>query len=159
MFKNALSVGLCAGAIGTATAVPLQSAAQTPAAAELIIAAQGRLGAAQLLDPNLQLKALSPCLATVHKGDLYITTQAEANAACPSAIHGDLTINPAGLETISMPLLQEVTGNLGVYIRVGDTDGSVARGMAALPTLTTVGGDLSLSVRGPATSSDGVYSD
>jgi hypothetical protein len=80
-------------------------------------------------------------------GDVEVTTQAEADAlACTTTIEGNLTVRP-GQQVVSLPNLQEVTGNLVIEVEDGAVGGSgiVEAEQADLPALTSVGGDLHFS--------------
>jgi hypothetical protein len=104
-------------------------------------------------------RALSACSAMVQSvieltgggstrvGDIEVTTQAQADAlACVTTIDGNLTVRP-GEQVVSLPDLQEVTGNLVIEVEDGAVGGSgiVEAEQADLPALTSVGGDVHFS--------------
>jgi hypothetical protein len=80
-------------------------------------------------------------------GDIEVTTQAEADAlVCVTTIEGNLTVRP-GEQVVSLPNLQQVTGNLVIEVEDGAVGGSgiVEAEQADLPALTSVGGDVQFS--------------
>jgi hypothetical protein len=80
-------------------------------------------------------------------GDVEVTTQSEADAlACATTIDGNLTVRPAQ-QVVSLPNLQQVTGNLLIEVEDGAVGGSgvVEAEQADLPALTSVGGDVHFS--------------
>jgi hypothetical protein len=89
------------------------------------------------LNSSLQLRAGAGTIT----GDVQITTQAEADAlACATIIDGNLTVRPAA-PVVSLPNLQQVTGN--VLIEVEDPGPSFSTAeQADLPALHTIGGNL-----------------
>jgi hypothetical protein len=104
-------------------------------------------------------RVLSECSQTVRSvieltlggstvvGDIEVTTQAEADAlACTTTIEGNLIVRP-GQQVVSLPNLQEVTGNLVIEVEDGavGSSGIVEAEQADLPALTSVGGDLYFS--------------
>lgn len=80
-------------------------------------------------------------------GDIEVTTQAEADAlGCATTIEGNLTVRPSE-QIVSLPNLQQVTGNVVIEVEDGAVGGSgiVEAEQADLPALTSVGGDVHFS--------------
>lgn len=85
--------------------------------------------------------------ADTHVGDIEVNTQTEANAlVCVTTIDGDLTVRPEQ-QVVSLPNLEQVTGNLVIEVEDGAVGGSgvVEAEQADLPALTSVGGDVHFS--------------
>jgi len=92
-------------------------------------------------------------------GDVLIDSPADADAlACVQIIYGSLTIDDGVVENLTLPSLQEVTGNVSiVYERSGGVFPDVES--VELPVLHTIGGDLDVLSPNPPGESQNISLD
>lgn len=96
---------------------------------------------------------------SVHLGDVLLRTQADADRVCVAVIAGDLTVQPAPGEVISLPCLLQVQGDLNMRLPAaqhiaaaaapdcgGAPCSNVSPGRVDAAQLRSVGGDVRVEV-------------
>ena len=70
-----------------------------------------------IVRPRIELPPIAPELALrIHRGDVLLRTQADADRVCVSVIIGDLTVQPDPGDVISLPCLLQIQGDLNLRL-------------------------------------------